>query len=83
MMPNRSRQHNLFEIPPFSNQIVNGIRMTDPNDILFNDWAGVQLRRHIVTGRTNNFHSMIVRRAASPSVSAPSGMRLSATSTVV
>ena len=61
MTPHPTRQHHLLYVFPQTHHIVNGIVMTDADDVLINDRTGIQLLGYIMTGRTNQFYATLCR----------------------
>src|SRR6267143_2104894 len=57
----RARQDDSFQIAAFADQIVDRITMTDPNDVLFNDRAVVQLLRGVVARGADELDAPVVR----------------------
>ena len=51
----RSGQHYFFQITADTHHILYRVFMADAHDILFDNGPGIQLCRHIMAGRANNF----------------------------
>src|SRR6266481_8263664 len=57
----RTRQDDSFQISAFADQIVDRITVTDPDDVLFNDWAVVQSLRNVMARCANELDAPVVR----------------------
>ena len=55
-----SCQDHHLQVTPFADEIPDGISVSNPNDILFNNGAFIQLSRGIVCGRPDDFDSPLV-----------------------
>src|SRR6267154_95305 len=62
----RARQDDSFQIAAFADQIVDRITMTDPDDVLLNDRAVVQLLRDVVARGADELDAPVVRLVVRP-----------------
>ena len=53
-------QHNLLKISSLSHEIINRILVTDPDDILFDSRAFIQILRGIVGCCPDNFYPSVI-----------------------
>jgi hypothetical protein len=58
---NGARKDDALYVAPFADQILHGVAVADANDILFDDRPFIEIRRDIVTGRANEFHTSLIR----------------------
>lgn len=59
--PYSSGQNDHLEVTTFSNKILDGISVPDPNDILFNNRSFIKLSCSIVCGCSDDLHASLVR----------------------
>src|SRR6266700_3095188 len=65
--PHRAREHNLLQIAPLADEILNRIAMRHPHHVLLDDGPIVEHLGHVVTCRANQFHAALKRLMVGPS----------------
>ena len=66
MMANRPCKYDLFQVPTDTHHIIYRVLVADVDHILFDNRPGIQLRRYIMTGGTNNFYATLVSAMVGP-----------------
>ncbi len=55
MQPHRRGQHLALDVAPLADEILHFVPVRDPRDVLRDDRPLIQIRRHIVRGRPDDF----------------------------